>query len=157
MVSGDRSLRSAQQRQRVCRLHEDIKALPAVHNLEAVAATNVDVPDCQASVSPEQNSRDMAAVAYELRETNAAHAHELAKTMGGLHARYFRLCLRCRSPQAALNYAALLPRSEKLHGCLMNEIAKHGTDEVVQAALDLRDHLGIPMDKCASVAERLPM
>lgn len=99
----------------------------------------------------------MAAVAFELRETNAAHAHELAKTMGGLHARYFRLCLRCRSPQAALNYAALLPRSEKLHGALMNEIAKHGTVEMVQAALDLRDHLEIPMDKYASITYSLPV
>lgn len=104
----------------------------------------------------ERQSRDMAAVAFNLRETNAADAHELAKTMGGLHARYFRLCIRARSPQAALNYAALLPRSEKLHGALMNEIAKHGTLEVVQAALHLRDELGIPMDKCASIRYILP-
>lgn len=91
----------------------------------------------------------MAAVAYEQREEVSNVADELAKTMGGLHARYFRLCIRSRNPQAALNYAALLPRSEKLHGSLMNEISKHGTEDLVQASLALRDALGISMDKCA--------
>lgn len=103
--------------------------------------------------TPKHDGIGMAAIAYDLREASAERANELANAMGGLHARVFRLCLRERHPQAALNYAAILPRSEKLHGSLMNEIAKHGTPELIHVALELREKLAIPMDKCVHIPE----
>eukprot|EP00892_Ulva_mutabilis_P007982 jgi/Ulvmu1/5556/UM023_0092.1 len=132
----------------ILRLRQDVTTtaprLPDAHVVEQAAIGSESGAHWRI---PEQDGPGMAAIAYELRETNAQHADELASVFGGLHARLFRLCIRGRRPQVALNYAAMLPRSEKLHGSLMNEIAKHGTPSLVHSALDLRDKLGVPMDK----------
>ena len=91
-----------------------------------------------------------ATVAFAKREHSEAVARQLSRALGGLHARFIRLCLRKGSPQAAFNYITLLPTSEKMHGSLMNEISKHGSKQHVEAALELRVLFQLPMDKYGS-------
>jgi hypothetical protein len=68
----------------------------------------------------------------------------------GYHTRIVRLFLRSRRPQLALEYVAQLPLIRKVHGSLLHEISKHGDLVVLQAALQLRQLMGLSMDKCAA-------
>jgi hypothetical protein len=85
--------------------------------------------------------------AYEKRERNFGVQRRLAQILNGYHARIVRLFLQRRKPQAALDYIVLLPQDIKLHGSLINEIAKHSSFNVLEEALRLRELLDIPMDR----------
>ena len=90
-----------------------------------------------------------AGAALELAFSHARAAAYFNEQLKGLHSRVMRVFLDIGEPQRVFEYVAMLPAIPAVHGALMFELSKHGGVDDVAVALEMRQRLNIPLDKCA--------